>query len=104
MIDGTIGIAGTGRMGTAISQRLCETGARVLVWNRTQERTADAVQGGAKAVSSPAELVNACDTLLSSLKDSAALEAVYQGSDGLLAVDTKDKLFIEMSTVLPASK
>ena len=37
-----IGIAGTGRMGTAFARRLVETGHEVAAWNRTQERTAQA--------------------------------------------------------------
>ena len=32
---GMIGIAGTGRMGTAFARRLIETGHQVAVWNRT---------------------------------------------------------------------
>ena len=42
-----IGIAGTGRMGTAIAQRLLECGHQVLVWNRTIERAGDALAAGA---------------------------------------------------------
>jgi 3-hydroxyisobutyrate dehydrogenase len=101
MTYSTIGIAGTGRMGTAVAQRLIETGATVLVWNRTPEGTAKAVEAGAKVVSSPAALVNGSDIILSSLTDFAALEAVYQGRDGLLSGNPKGKLFIELSTILP---
>ena len=98
---GTIGIAGTGRMGTAIARRLLESGASVIVWNRTSERTAAAVEAGAKTASSPAALMDGCGTVLSSVTDSTALEAVYLGNDGLLAGDVKGKLVVEMSTVLP---
>ena len=34
-----IGIAGTGRMGSAIAQRLLGVGHEVTVWNRTAEKT-----------------------------------------------------------------
>src|SRR5256885_806916 len=37
-----IGIAGTGRMGTAIAQRLLELGHEVRVWNRTFDKAHDA--------------------------------------------------------------
>ena len=34
-----VGIAGTGRMGAAIAQRLMERGHELTVWNRTPEKT-----------------------------------------------------------------
>ena len=37
-----IGIAGTGRMGTAIALRLLDKGHEVTVWNRTRDKTAAA--------------------------------------------------------------
>ena len=43
-----IGIAGTGRMGTAFARRLIETGHQVKVWNRNPARTSGAA--GAEAV------------------------------------------------------
>ncbi|MGI9293155.1 MAG: NAD(P)-dependent oxidoreductase [Pseudomonadales bacterium] len=101
MTNSTIGIAGTGRMGTAVAQRLIETGAPVVVWNRSPERTVEAVGAGATAIPSPGALVAACDILITSLTDFAALDAVYRGPDGLLAEGAEGKLFIELSTILP---
>ena len=46
-----IGIAGTGRMGTAIAQRLLERGHQVPVWNRTIERAGDVIDGKPTALS-----------------------------------------------------
>ena len=43
----TIGIAGTGRMGTAFALQLIETGASVRVWNRSPAGLAKAVAAGA---------------------------------------------------------
>jgi len=42
-----IGIAGTGRMGTAIAQRLLNVGHEVTVWNRTVEKTQALAAAGA---------------------------------------------------------
>ena len=43
----TVGIAGTGRMGTAFTRRLIDTGHGVQVWNRTSENARSAVDAGA---------------------------------------------------------
>ena len=51
-----VGVAGLGKMGTAIALHLLETGNQVTVWNRTPERTAPVVAAGAAAMPSPAAL------------------------------------------------
>lgn len=93
----TIGIAGTGRMGTAFARRLIETGHQVKVWNRSAARTSAAVAAGAPAVTL-AELA-ACDTILLSLTDAAASRAVL---NDLASAGLSGRLVIEMSTLLPA--
>jgi len=97
-----IGVAGIGKMGAAIAARLVELGHEVAVWNRTPEK-AKAVRGAA-AVATPAELAQCCEAVITILTDAPALEAVYNGPSGLLSGDVGGKLFIEMSTVLPATE
>ncbi|HXW41988.1 MAG TPA: NAD(P)-dependent oxidoreductase [Xanthobacteraceae bacterium] len=97
-----IGVAGIGKMGAAIAARLIEVGHDVAVWNRTPDK-AKAV-AGAVAKATPAELAQACEAIISSLTDAAALDAVYRGASGLLAGNVAGKLFIDMSTVLPATE
>jgi 3-hydroxyisobutyrate dehydrogenase len=94
-----IGIAGTGRMGTAIALRLLDKGHEVTVWNRTRDKTAAAANAGARIAGSPAALAGANDAVISILTNETAMQAVYTGEGGLLSGDVKGKLFIEMSTV-----
>lgn len=96
-----VGIAGTGRMGTAIAKRLLGMGHQVSVWNRTPAGTAGAVAAGAQAQASARALAQAAPVVISIVSDAAALEAVYTGADGLLAGARPDGLFIDMSTVRP---
>jgi 3-hydroxyisobutyrate dehydrogenase len=93
----TIGIAGTGRMGTAFARRLLETGHAVTVWNRTAGRTAEAAQSGAQVAPDLAALA-LCDAILVSLTDAAAVNAV---ADGLIAAGVRGKLVVDLSTLLP---
>jgi len=94
-----IGIAGTGRMGTAIALRLLELDHEITVWNRTPEKTAFAAAAGAAVAATPAALASASDRIITILTNAAAMEAVYTEKDGLLSGNVRGKLLIEMSTV-----
>jgi len=96
------GIAGVGKMGAAIAARLIEVGHDVAVWNRTPEK-AKAI-AGAKFAGSPVELAQTSEAVISILTDAAAIDAVYNGPSGLLQAKVAGKLFIDMSTVLPATE
>lgn len=98
-----IGIAGTGRMGTAVAQRLLEVGHEVRVWNRTVDNAHDALEAGARWAPTLGELVNDSEVVISFLFDNAAVERVYLGADGLLSGSAQGRLFIDMSTVTPGT-
>jgi len=74
------------------------------VWNRTAEKTKPLAGAGAGVAKTAAELTSTVEVVISLLIDSAAIEAVYLGPQGLLSGDTKGKLFIEMSTVPPEAQ
>src|SRR6516165_8634927 len=97
-----LGVAGIGKMGAAIAARLIEVGHDVTVWNRTPDK-AKAV-AGAKIAVNPAELAANNEFVITILTDAAALNAVYNGPSGLLYGKPAGKLFIDMSTVLPATE
>ena len=94
-----IGIAGTGKMGSAIGARLLGLKHEVHVWNRSAARARPLVEQGAHAAATAADLPGRCDAVLTILTDGAAVDAVYNGRDGLLSGNVRGKLFIEMSTV-----
>ena len=96
-----IGIAGIGKMGAAIAQRLMEVGHEVTAWNRSADKLKAVTDAGAAAAATPAELAQSSDAVITILTDAAAIDAVYNGPSGLLAGEVGDKLFIEMSTVQP---
>ena len=96
-----IGIAGTGRMGEAIGLRLISLGHELTVWNRTPEKTKALAAAGAHVVPSAAAVTTAAQVVLTILTDDQAIEALYNGPQGLLSGAATGKLFIEMSTVCP---
>jgi 3-hydroxyisobutyrate dehydrogenase len=99
-----VGVAGLGRMGSAIAVRLIEVGHQVSVWNRTADKTKPLVAAGAKLAASPAELASRAEAILTILTNREAIAAVYDGPSGLLAGNVKGKLVVEMSTVQPATE
>jgi 3-hydroxyisobutyrate dehydrogenase len=99
-----IGIAGTGRMGLAMGQRLIDQGFDVVVWNRTKEKAKALTDAGAATAESPAALAKAADIVITCLTNAEAIDTMYRGKDGLLSGDVAGKLFIEMSTVRPETE
>lgn len=99
-----VGLAGTGKMGSAIASRLHSLGHQVTVWNRTRERAQALVDAGPGWAASPRELAARAEVLITLLTNEQALDEVYFSPEGLMAGPVKDKLFIDMSTVKPAKQ
>jgi 3-hydroxyisobutyrate dehydrogenase len=99
-----IGIAGLGRMGAAMAERLKEVGHRVSGWNRSGAKAAPLEEAGVTVVDTPAALAARAEVIITILTDAAAIDAVYAGPSGLLSVPVDGKLFIEMSTVRPQTE
>ena len=99
-----IGIAGTGRMGAAVAGRLMGLGHEVAVWNRTREKTRALETAGAAVADTAADLATRSEVIITFLTDAAAIDAMYAGSQGLLAGEVRGKLFIDMSTVRPETE
>jgi 3-hydroxyisobutyrate dehydrogenase len=91
-----IGIAGLGKMGSAIAARLSGLGHEIMVWNRSADK---ARATAFRVADSPAALAQASEAVVSILADAAAVESVYRR---MLEGDVAGRLFIEMSTVRPA--
>ena len=90
-------------MGAAIAGRLLSRGHAVTVWNRTAGKADLLADAGAQVAATPAQLAAAAEIVITIVTDSAAIDAVYHGKEGLLAGDIAGRLFIDMSTVRPAT-
>ena len=84
-----IGVLGTGRMGSAMAERLLDSGHALTIWNRSAEKTAALVTRGAVGVATPAEVVAASEFVLSVLTDAAAIEGTYGGASGAERITPK---------------
>src|SRR5438128_10004538 len=96
-----IGIAGLGRMGSAIAARLIEVGHTLTVWNRSPDKAKPLEAAGAALAHTPGELAGKVETIITILTDAEAIQAVYDGPGGLLPGSVSGKGSVEMSTVQP---
>jgi 3-hydroxyisobutyrate dehydrogenase len=96
-----IGVAGLGKMGSAIAERLLECGHDLVVWNRSPEKAAPLTTKGASAARSAADLAAQVEAIVTILFDAEAIDGVYRTPDGILAADLSGKLVVDMSTVRP---
>lgn len=76
-----IGVIGPGLMGTAITDRLLESGYSVAIWNRTKEKADRFLQRGAIWSENP---ISVCDRVIISLYSSDVVaQVIDQMHDGL---------------------
>jgi 3-hydroxyisobutyrate dehydrogenase-like beta-hydroxyacid dehydrogenase len=97
-----LGYVGLGAMGGLMAERLMAKGHSVTGFNRTKSKAQPLIDKGMKWADSPRAVAEACDAIFVMVTNSAALEAVAHGPDGLLAGLGAGKLLIDMSTVSPA--
>ncbi|MGN9912164.1 NAD(P)-dependent oxidoreductase [Phytohabitans sp. LJ34] len=93
-----VAIIGTGRMGGGMAVRLRESGADVVVWNRTPEK---ASATGCAVAPTAREAAASADVVIVSLADDAAVLAAYDGPDGVAAGLRAGTVVVESSTVDP---
>jgi 3-hydroxyisobutyrate dehydrogenase-like beta-hydroxyacid dehydrogenase len=93
-----IAILGTGKMGSAIADRLADGGFELTLWNRTRERADDL--GIGTVANTPAAAVRGADVVISNLTGPEAVRSTYLGPNGAVS-EGRGKLFIEMSTAGP---
>jgi 3-hydroxyisobutyrate dehydrogenase-like beta-hydroxyacid dehydrogenase len=96
-----VALLGLGRMGSAIAERLVEAGHDLAVWNRTQAVTERFAGSRAVVLDTPADAWQHCDVTIVMLADTAAVEAVLLGPEGLLCADAGGRTIIDMSTISP---
>ncbi len=93
----SVTVLGLGTMGSAITERLRETGHATTVWNRTAAKTEPHVKAGSTAAATVAAAVTAGDIVLVILLDHAAVHEHLEP----VAVDLKDKVVVNLTTTTP---
>lgn len=99
----TIGFIGLGIMGRPMAENLREADYDLVVYNRTEEKADEFVEGGGQKASSPREVAEKSDVVITMLPDSPQVEELVLGEDGVAAGVSEGKLYIDMSSIAPAT-
>jgi len=98
-----LGFVGLGVMGSRMVKRLLDARHTVTGYNRTPSKAQQLLDAGMRWGDTPRAVAEAADVTLSMVTNTAALKAVTEGPDGLLAGLGSGKIYVDMSTVSPAA-
>ncbi len=98
-----LGFVGLGVMGGGVARRLLDAGHSVTVWNRTREKAQSLLDAGAEWGESPREVAERSEIVFTMVTNTAAVQDVTEGPDGILAGLAPGKVYVDMSTASPAN-
>ena len=98
-----IGYVGLGVMGSSSVRRLLGAGHTVTVWNRTRDKAVRLLESGAHWADSPREVAGRSEVVFTMVTNTAAVQAVTEGPDGIIAGLGPGKVYVDMSTASPAN-
>ncbi len=88
-------------MGRPMALNLIKSGFPVVIYNRTSEKSKEVVDAGAESKSSPREVAESSDVIISIVTDTSDVEDVLFGKDGVLDGAREGQVVIDMSTISP---
>ncbi|HEY7356916.1 MAG TPA: NAD(P)-dependent oxidoreductase [Ktedonobacterales bacterium] len=97
-----LGYVGLGTMGGRVTKRLLDAGHTVTGYNRTRTKAQWLIDAGMQWAETPRQVAEAADVVFSMVTNTAALQQVTDGPNGLLAGLGPGKIYCDMSTVSPA--
>jgi len=96
-----IGIIGLGILGNAVALHLLESGFKVTAYNRTKEKTSKLKDKGATIVSTPKEVAEKSELVITRVKDADAVKQVSFENNGIIEGKHEKLIVADMSTVDP---
>jgi 3-hydroxyisobutyrate dehydrogenase-like beta-hydroxyacid dehydrogenase len=96
-----VGFIGLGVMGSQMVNRLLDKGHTVTGYNRTRSKAEWLIGKGMRWADSPRAVASTSDFTFAMVTNAAAINAITEGPDGILAGLGPGKIFIDMSTVSP---
>ncbi|MET9200482.1 2-hydroxy-3-oxopropionate reductase [Gordonia sp. NPDC003585] len=97
----SIAFIGLGVMGSPMAINMVRAGHRVVGFNRTPSRAANLVEAGGTAADSIAEAVSNAEFVATMVPDSADVESVLTGPDGVFTHAAPGTVVIDFSTISP---
>jgi len=97
-----IGIIGLGMLGNAVALHLLDSGFEVTVFNRTKEKTKQVREKGAKVMTSPKEIAENSELIITIVKDAAAVKEISFEKEGIIEGKHEKLIVADMSTIDPS--
>ena len=98
-----LGYVGLGVMGGGVAKRLLDAGHTVTGWNRTKERASWLLDAGMRWGESPRDVAVRSEIVFTMVTNTAAVQAVTEGRDGIIAGLRPGAVYVDMSTASPAN-
>ena len=98
-----VGYIGLGLMGKPIARNILKAGFPLVVHNRSRAAVDELVAEGARAANSPKEVAEGVDVIFTNLPDTPDVEQVVLGENGIMAGAHPGMIFVDNSTIKPAS-
>lgn len=98
-----LGFVGLGTMGGRVAKRLLDAGHTVTGYNRTKAKAKWLLDAGMRWGETPRSVAEAADIVFTMVTNTSALHEVVGGEHGILAGLSTGKVYIDMSTVSPAT-
>lgn len=99
--ESRLGYLGLGLMGGPMALRLATAGYALRVWNRSPDKTEPLVAAGAEVAATPRAVAEGSDIVFTCLTDTAAVEAVVFGTDGIASGASQGKVLVDFSSMRP---
>ena len=93
-----LGFIGLGLMGKPMCRNLIVAGYDLLVTNRSVQPRAELAEAGATALETPGQVAAKADAIIIMVADTAAVESVLLGEDGVIHSLKNGSLVIDMGT------
>lgn len=98
-----IGFIGLGTMGKPMALNLIKAGYKLIVNDINPSLLKEVVDAGAESAASAKEIAESSEIVITMLPDSPDVESVVFGANGLMEGIRSGSLFIDMSTIAPAT-
>ena len=99
----TVGFIGLGIMGRPMAINLIKAGYKLVVYARRAESMQPLKEAGATTCASPAEVAASADIMFVVVSDTADVEQVVLGPDGVISAARSGSVVVDMSTISPAA-
>ncbi len=96
-----IGFIGIGVMGKSMASHLFKLGYPMFVYKRTKEKAEELLLKGAIWVSTPKEIAQQANVIITIIGYPSDVEEVYLGEQGIITNGKPDTYVIDMTTSTP---